>query len=243
MNDVRFTRSHLESLSTNELINLADSMGIDIPPDLDRIFIIEEILELNLDFEFEEEADENRLVEASLSVPVPLPKQYNITFIEVMLRDPAWAFVFWEVKNSDKDMWEHASDFNGYFLSVYPVAHDGTPLSVPKKKASGDDEKNSPPPDDENTFTISVAASDNAWYLNIPPAEGWYRIDLCVMKGQEEEVLASSRPFRVPNVSDPYAAEYKKGPLSSILRLSGLDDAHILRNVDRASRMHKRIES
>jgi len=43
--DVPVSRTWLESLSTAELIKLADSFGIDIPHGLERIFIIEELLE------------------------------------------------------------------------------------------------------------------------------------------------------------------------------------------------------
>ena len=44
MDVTRFTRVFLDSLSTDELVKLADSHGIDIPPDLERIFVIEELL-------------------------------------------------------------------------------------------------------------------------------------------------------------------------------------------------------
>ena len=35
------TRAYLESLTTSDLIKMADNSGIDIPSELDRIFIIE----------------------------------------------------------------------------------------------------------------------------------------------------------------------------------------------------------
>ena len=39
------SRQKLESFSTQDLLDLADDYGIDIPEDLNRRFIIEEILE------------------------------------------------------------------------------------------------------------------------------------------------------------------------------------------------------
>ncbi|MDR1147291.1 MAG: hypothetical protein LBK66_01525, partial [Spirochaetaceae bacterium] len=45
MDGCRMIRRYLESLTTRELAALADKAGIDIPPELDRIFIIEAILE------------------------------------------------------------------------------------------------------------------------------------------------------------------------------------------------------
>ena len=45
MDTVNVTRSYLERLSTSDLISLADEYGIDIPEDLNRRFIIGELLE------------------------------------------------------------------------------------------------------------------------------------------------------------------------------------------------------
>ena len=46
MDGIPITRSYLETLSSWELVKLSDHYGIDIPPGLDRIFIIEELLEI-----------------------------------------------------------------------------------------------------------------------------------------------------------------------------------------------------
>ena len=45
------TIPYLESLSTGELIDLAVKNGLDIPPGLERVFIIEELLYLDHDAE------------------------------------------------------------------------------------------------------------------------------------------------------------------------------------------------
>jgi hypothetical protein len=42
-------KTFLESTTTRELIRMADQAGIDIPLDLDRIFIIRELLDIELD--------------------------------------------------------------------------------------------------------------------------------------------------------------------------------------------------
>ena len=44
-------KTHLESITTRELLKLADQAGIALPPDLDRIFIIRELLDNALDEE------------------------------------------------------------------------------------------------------------------------------------------------------------------------------------------------
>ena len=45
MSDMRLSRAHLETLPTADLIALADEYGIDIPENLNRRFIIGELLE------------------------------------------------------------------------------------------------------------------------------------------------------------------------------------------------------
>ena len=45
MDNSVLTRTYLETLSTSDLIALADDYGIDIPPELNRRFIIAELLE------------------------------------------------------------------------------------------------------------------------------------------------------------------------------------------------------
>ncbi|MEE0998901.1 MAG: hypothetical protein UIH41_04470 [Treponemataceae bacterium] len=45
MNTMIVSRTYLESLSTADLISLADEYGIDIPENLNRRFIIGELLE------------------------------------------------------------------------------------------------------------------------------------------------------------------------------------------------------
>ncbi|MDR3248021.1 MAG: DUF4912 domain-containing protein, partial [Treponema sp.] len=45
MSDLCLARPYLDSLTTEELARIADNCGIDIPPNLERIFIIEELLD------------------------------------------------------------------------------------------------------------------------------------------------------------------------------------------------------
>jgi hypothetical protein len=213
----------LESLSTRELAVLADNSGIDLPPDLERIFIIEELLDLESEDEPPREEDAPPLAEAVYLEPVPLPKQYNITYIEVLLRDPLWAFAFWEIKGHDKDLHERAADFGGYFLKVIPLGNSG-----------GD-----------SSFTVAVGPADTAWYLGFSPEEGCFKVDLCALRGEEEVLLAASHPFRLPKLlgpprcarRDPPGGRENQGGPDRLALLSGLEDLRVLRNFDRLSRV------
>jgi hypothetical protein len=222
MNEDRLTKTYLDSLSTDELVKMAEGFGIDIPPGLERVFIIEELLDAARE-EKEPEEEEAPVCPKEFSETAELPKQYNITFLEVMIRDPLWAFVFWEIKSHDKDIHEKAPDFGGYCLRVIPLAEK------PAKQK-------------EESFTVSVGTEDGAWYLGFPPAEGQYQVELCVLRGAEEQVLAVSRPFKLPRLlsrpglnrdSPETVPDLYRSPL---ILLSGAGVFPVIRNADRLSR-------
>ncbi|MDR2020797.1 MAG: DUF4912 domain-containing protein [Treponema sp.] len=217
MNDLRITEPYLESLTTKELIELADTLGLDIPPGLERIFIIEELLDFSAEQDEEEESPAV-LTEIGFLESVPLPKQYNITFIEVMLRDPLWAFVFWEIKTHDREYYENHSDFAGYQIRV-------SPLGLPRHEAEA------------ASFAVSVENEDTAWYLGFPPDHsGLFKVDLCALRGGTVLVLASSDSFRLPKLLHSPAGAYDENPL---IRLSGAEDFQVLRSADRLSRSRR----
>ncbi|MCL2442255.1 MAG: DUF4912 domain-containing protein [Treponema sp.] len=216
------SRQWLESLSTDELIKLADTNGIDIPPGLERIFIIEELLEVtNAE---EQETTDDIKVNPSYSETVLLPKQYNISYIEVIIRDPLWVFTFWEVKGHDRIIHENAADFNGYFLRVIPLDKEG---NEPKSM--------------ENSFTVSVSAEDSARYLGITEHtsqdSNCYMIKLGVIRGESELHIASSLPFYLPKLSENESLTNLCG--NPLIRLSGVQDLSIIKNSDRQSRFKR----
>jgi hypothetical protein len=225
MKETRLTRPWLESLCTDELVKLADSLGVDIPFGLERIFIIEELLDLALgdDYISEENLDSHLdFLEAAA-----LPKQYNISYIEVMIRDPLWAFVFWEIKGHDREIYEKAPDFEGYFLRVIPLrCMDASPLEVAR----------------EDSFTVTVSPEDTAWYLGFPPAEGCYRVELCARRDEAETVITVSRPFKLPRLIElPSRKTAVPGEVQAVYRnslacLSGAREFSVIRSADRQSR-------
>ncbi|MDR0377605.1 MAG: DUF4912 domain-containing protein [Spirochaetaceae bacterium] len=244
MDECHVTRRYLESLTTQELTVLADTAGIDIPPGLDRLFIIEEILEAKHDDESGSTLREESLVEeAEFLDPAPLPERYNITYIKTLIRDPLWVFAFWEIKSHDKEFYEKIQNFDGYFLKVVPAA--------------GERSGHIPPPEDAKSapsrkqavsglsFTVPVGKEDTAWYLGFPPdysgkdaaGGGWFRVELVARWGMEHAVLAVSCPFRLPSLLLPETA---KPPRSLLADLSAMDELQVLRNGDRRSRLPRR---
>ncbi|MCL2196157.1 MAG: DUF4912 domain-containing protein [Treponema sp.] len=221
------SRHKLESLSTDELIKMADENGIDIPFALERIFIIEELLEL-----FNTDKKENsKDLEPSPTYPetAVLPKQYNISFIDVIIRDPLWVFTFWEVKSHDREVHENAAGFIGYCLRVIPLDENG---------------KESP---DDNSFTVPVDIEDCARYLGLAehssldwksPAAGCYAVKLEAMRGKSLLPIASSKPFYLPKLSEYETfTSLNRNPL---IHLSGVQDLEIIKNMDRQPRVKRR---
>ena len=93
----KLSRSHLETLTSSQLIELADEYGIDIPDDLNRRFIIVELLEVA------KEIDENlnyketiKETDEAANLVTELPEGYNETKIDILLRNPVSIFVYWD---------------------------------------------------------------------------------------------------------------------------------------------------
>jgi len=213
------SRTGLESLSTGELIKLADSYGIDIPDGLERIFIIEELLEYYSTSG--QEAKDEIEIDPSYPETAALPKQYNISYIEVMIRDPLWVFAYWEIKRTDRETHENANDFGGYCLRIIPL---------------NDNEADSK--SWENSFTVPVSTEDCARYIGLAEhtsqSQGRYIIKLGVMRGGSELQIAASKPFCLPKlIENEKINSMKENPL---LRLSAVADLPIIKNADRQSR-------
>jgi len=213
------SRIWLEGQSTSELITIADMYGIDIPVGLERIFIIEEILECaNAD---DQNIKEDIVENPSYSESVLLPKQYNISFIEVKIRDPLWAFVFWEIKSHDREIYEKAADFNGYCLRVIP-------LDAEQKIQFKD-----------KSFTVSISPEDNARYIGFAEHSmldtRCYLIKLNALRGDSEIQIASSLPFELPKMSENEIITEEN--CSPLIGLSGIKDLILTKNTDRQSRV------
>jgi hypothetical protein len=230
MDAYHISRSYLESLTTGELIALAESQEIDVPPGLERGFIIGEILDAFPDNDFSLEEEAAAPDRKGFSGPVPLPKRYNITYIEIIVRDPLWVYVFWEIRDSDREALENDPAFQGYYLKISPVGECT----------------------DGDSFVVAVGDSDLAWYLGFSPEsvsggaaetndrDCWFRVELYARLGEDRELLAASRPFRMPRLlGTPGTFEEK----NQARRLSGLEELPILRSGERSPGPIRRRET
>ena len=111
------SRQYLETLTSADLIELADEYGIDIPEGLSRRFVIGELLEAIDEPRYD---NGNDLVadNSEVQTPVVLPKTYNETQITVILRNPAWAFVYWDLNELDYRETVQTKSFSSFMLRV-----------------------------------------------------------------------------------------------------------------------------
>ncbi|MDR0662777.1 MAG: DUF4912 domain-containing protein [Spirochaetaceae bacterium] len=231
--------SYLERLSTPELKDLAVQFGIDIPQDLERLFIIEELLENAPCLTFFQpgriktcSAETYFVDNENISLvpdPVELPKRYNITRIDAIVRDPLWVFVFWEIREADRRLHERNPGFHGYFLRV----------SLDKCKFGAAV---------SSLFTIPVSVSDSEWYIHFPPdapcrkicnstgepSDTLFNVALCVSYANTESVLTRTHPFKLPRTFE-LSERMPANDENTLLRMSGIDDLTILRNGERVS--------
>jgi hypothetical protein len=227
--------SYLERLSTFELKDLAEHFNIALPDGLERIFIIDDLLEYAPCLTLYRNGRELRQSENSMFKedegqgfePADLPQQYNITYVEAIIRDPLWVYVFWEIRTADRRHFEKLGDFNGYFLQV-SVAK--CPKGAPRSAL----------------FSVQVNGGDSEYYLNFPPegpcrkmcainAEAAFKIELYASVRERKVILAESFPFMLPKMlNNPgnYEAELQD---NGLLRLSGIDELPVIRNGERLS--------
>lgn len=208
MEKVALTRQSLESASNAVLISLADDYGIDIPLNLDRVLIIGELLEAYS--EQEEENQEDEIYEDNTeSKENSLPFTYNETHIAVMLRDPAWAFVYWDIREQELRDLQNSSNFTS--LSLRVNFYD----SISSTESS------------EN-FDVKISLYDRQQYILIPSGKRYFTIELLQnTTNLPPERMAITGLVRIPQGSDKVQKLQpgKQLDITELQKLSGMEEA------------------
>ena len=206
MDNTPLSRTYLETLSSTDLIRLADDYGIDIPEGLNRRFIIGEILEMSED-KGTLPGDSGQLVDGEFTIaPEVLPETYNETQITVLLRDPGWVFVYWDFHSALLSAVTGNYQFESFFLRV-------NSLSSAKPAAVTD------------FFDVDVGLHDRKWYVHLSGRDYACRIDLYARNSQErEQLLAKSIELVIPVAcaGEPPFADHKRN--SPLVELSGFSE-------------------
>jgi uncharacterized protein len=218
----------LEALSLEELYALADKTGLDLPPGLERPFVVEEILEV-----LEEDSEDRRAAQGE-AVHIDekkysglrigdfdmgadpgesLATRYNETIIRAIVRDPSWAFAYWDVADTELEALRGNEASAGLFLRVTEMAAAGE---------QGESQR--------EYFDIPVADNDLQWYINLPRSGVRFRIDLCARRGGPSgkfRVLARSNEVESPRQGLAQSGTPLDTASFELLALSGVDELPI----------------
>lgn len=202
MSDTKLSRAYLETLPSADLIVLADDLGIDIPENLNRRFIIGELLEAAEDMD---DSDDD-LEESDEITTADLPDTYNETLISAVLRNPVWLFVYWDVKKDYIALVRKSDKVQSLSLRV-TMFHRDEPETV------------------ADFFDVPITIEDRNRYLLLPAGFGFVRVDLVLnMEDEGYEVWASTDMITLPYVSPRIANPLPETPVSPVLKLSGLPE-------------------
>lgn len=213
MNEEKFGRSYLETLSFADLTKLADEHGIEVPENLNRNFLIGELLEI--EEERENPSEENMIIEDADQAEnsEALPLNYNETQICCILRNPVWAFVFWNISDSDKSKLKSIRDCSLMIrVCVLSSKEDLNPVEAFEIQAASESGKNGEEPANEQ-------------YVLLPAGKRFFRFELVYKSAASAKVLAFSSVVEIPEGAD-YLNDLQPGNIpefSNIAKISGIE--------------------
>lgn len=213
------TRARLESLSPEALERIAEQCGIELPARSDRDTRVSLIYETLEEIRAERDSDNSNPIRIEekkfgtsyedepgfLHTEDDLPTGYNETRIALMLRDPAWAFAYWDLSDAHLKKYRKNPEFHGMMIRVYELS-----AATDDRSAIVD------------SFDIPVQLSDTRWYVNLPEQDTHYRLELIARYGDAEESLGISNIVSVPKgfFADDNSASFQE---DAIVALSGIE--------------------
>lgn len=214
-------RDRLEALSPESLRRIAVQYDIDFTEETARETLVELIFDAIEENRLEKEASDTNPVKVEEKKYVlfegaelegvhdfpddaELPDDYNETRVVLLVRDPAWAFAYWEI--------------GGHALDELEVEEDEEIEFLLRVSGSADPRLSS-----AEQFDIPIQQSDRNWYINLPKPETYYRIDLVARHMAGEAVLARSNTVLVPPGALPDDRDDGLSAADHVLAYSGLD--------------------
>ena len=185
------TRERLQTLPLEELAALARSTGLEPAENLAAEELIELVLESCQERRQEREEGNNpsvRVEEAKFEVgeeedpPAAgaegpdIPPRYNETRAVLMVRDPHWAYAYWDVEDTLAARVRRDAGFEQLVLRV----QDLQPAS---------------------SFDIPIQWSDSSWYIYLPNQDADYLLELGYLASGKFRLLARSNQVRTPRES------------------------------------------
>ena len=200
-NAVKFTRSYLQTLSTDALFGLADQYGLFLSSDLTRHLLIGELLDLDEGSANYEDGVDSISISAK---PQEASYSYHMTEIWVVLKNPLWFFVFWDFHKRLFTELTEAKDFSSFSLRVHSLDPDDVSKSL-------------------DFFDIQVPTEDRKRYVHVSFDECMHRIDLLAhFTNGHEQVLAQSQIVSMQRKNIPQRLCIPQNAVNKVINLSGL---------------------
>jgi len=184
------TKESLQSISLEELVALAREEGYEEGGAADRATLAEFILE-NLKDRAREKEQENspsvRVEDSKYQITdpesrerldtdiYPIADRYNQTKIVFMVRDPHWAFAYWELDNKTREKLPDKGESCPLILRVHET-------QIPRHPS----------------FDIPIQFGDSSWYIYLPNQDCDYILELGIISDGRYNCLARSNPIRTP---------------------------------------------
>ena len=203
MNEEPINRASLEKLSFSDLVQLADEYGVDVPEDLDRRFLIAELLELA---EESNNIDDEMIIATESDNPqsTVLNGNFNETQVSCVLRNPAWLFVFWNLNDND------AARIN-----------ENPACSLKLRICLYSDIKDSKP---DEAFEVQTPSQSQEQYVLIPKGTKYIKVELVFVTAGAGEIIAFSPIVSIPQGSS-LVNDLQPGreeDFSPVIELSGI---------------------
>ncbi len=170
---MKLSQSYLESVSTDELLQLAELYGLFVPSGLNRSFIIRELLDID-DYNYTGTDKSAEADTEKYCISTGLPASYNSTEISVIIRDPMWLFVFWDFCKAEFEELTKNEKFDSFVLRVLLFAEG---------------ERTAP----YDYYDVDIKKTDRSRYIHLSFDDIVTRIKLCArFEKNELRVLAES---------------------------------------------------
>lgn len=197
------TRNRLTLYSMFDLYKIAENEGIKYDyTDGDREELIDQILEALEEDKNERDLSNNDAMklkntkydilqdyelEAQEKQIYSIPEKYNETRIVLLLRDPLWAYTYWDINDNELNKMKEEIFFEGFFLRVFEL------------DAKKDSNKNSYTKDNIiDYYDIPVDENDDSWYINLGKTGRHFGIQLCSIVHGKVTVLSKSNVIKSP---------------------------------------------
>ncbi len=193
------TKERLLSVSMEELERIAISRGLSIREDLSKSALVDSILETLEEVKRERDEQNNLPIRGEKTKFIitedeefdtvkqdeyPIPERYNETKVVFMVRDPNWAFAYWDIEDQNIEKIKLDSGFDQLILRVHNL------------ESAQFNNSNS-----NSSFDIPIQFHDRSWYIYLPYQNCSYVLELAYLSKGKCHILSRSNKIKTPGGS------------------------------------------